>query len=78
MRPTFSRVRNLLKEVNGGKTTNVIDNMIHMLEQHAEHLEELVAERTQELAVEKKKVEGLLYNILPRYAMFNWSLYTVS
>lgn len=44
----------------------MIDNMIKMLEQHAEHLEELVAERTRELHEEKKKVETLLYNILPR------------
>jgi hypothetical protein len=38
-----------------------------MLEKHAEHLEDLVAGRTQELHEEKKKVETLLYNILPRY-----------
>ena len=48
------------------RTINVIDNMITMLEQHAEHLEELVEERTLELGDEKKKVETLLYNILPR------------
>ena len=65
-RITFSRVRLILREINGGKTINVIDNMIKMLEQHAEHLEELVAERTAELQVEKQKVETLLYNILPR------------
>ena len=47
------------------RTINVIDNMLHMLEQHAENLEELVSERTRELGEEKKKVELLLYNILP-------------
>ncbi len=46
---------------------NVIDNMIRMLERHAENLEGLVQERTRELHEEKKKVENLLYNILPRY-----------
>jgi hypothetical protein len=51
----------------GFRKINVIDNMIRMLEQHTEHLEELVESRTQELDEEKKKVENLLYNILPRY-----------
>ena len=49
-----------------GRNVNVIDNMISMLEQHAEHLEELVADRTRELNDEKKKTDTLLYNILPR------------
>ena len=36
------------------------------LEKHNEKLEELVAERTAELNVEKKRVEVILYNILPK------------
>ena len=48
------------------RNINVIDNMIKMMEKHAEHLEDLVAERTVELGEEKKKVELLLYSILPR------------
>lgn len=40
--------------------------MVKMLEQHAEHLEELVAARTRELDNEKKKTDQLLYSILPR------------
>jgi atrial natriuretic peptide receptor A len=65
-RPNYEKIKPMLKDINGGKNVNVIDNMIKMLEQHAEHLEELVAERTHELHEEKKKVETLLYNILPR------------
>ena len=45
--------------------------MVKMLEKHAEHLEELVVDRTRELGEEKKKVEVLLYNILPRYYVYN-------
>ena len=45
---------------------NVVDNMVKMLEQHAEHLEELVAERTRELNDEKRRTDSLLYSILPR------------
>lgn len=40
--------------------------MMKKLEKHNAKLEELVAERTAELNVEKKKVELLLYNILPK------------
>ena len=45
---------------------NVVDNMVKMLEQHAEHLEELVGERTRELNEEKKRTDSLLYSILPK------------
>jgi len=54
-----------MRLINGGKQINVVDNMIQMMEEHTEHLEELVALRKEELNVEKKKVENLLFNILP-------------
>lgn len=47
----------------------MIDNMIAILEKHANHLEELVAERTSELDLEKKKTENLLYRMLPQYVL---------
>ena len=45
----------------------MIDNMIVMLEKYANHLEDLVAERTSELDAEKMKTENLLYRMLPQY-----------
>ena len=46
---------------------NILDNMIKMLESYSNDLEELVAERTDELAVEKQKTDRLLYQMLPPY-----------
>ena len=40
--------------------------MIGMMEKYADHLEELVNERTQQLEDEKKKTDQLLHQMLPR------------
>lgn len=44
-----------------------MDTMITMMEKYTDHLEDIVAERTQELAAEKAKTDELLYRMLPRY-----------
>ncbi|KAK6191942.1 hypothetical protein SNE40_003513 [Patella caerulea] len=66
VRPSPSRVLKTLHRVNPSKHKTMIDNMIAMLEKYANHLEELVAERTSELDAEKKKTENLLYRMLPQ------------
>jgi hypothetical protein len=43
-----------------------MDNMISMLEHYATNLEELVAQRTKQLAEEKERADRLLYQMLPR------------
>ncbi len=45
--------------------------MLHMLEAYSDNLEHLVAERTEELALEKQKTELLLYQMLPPYVVEN-------
>ncbi|XP_077994091.1 atrial natriuretic peptide receptor 1-like [Glandiceps talaboti] len=65
-RPSFSHVVQRLKKINKGRQTNLIDNMISMMEKYANHLEDLVAERTNQLAEEQRKTDELLYRMLPR------------
>ena len=43
--------------------------MVGMLEKYANNLEELVEERTQQLAAEKQKTDELLYKMLPKYVI---------
>ena len=52
--------------------------MIKMMEKYTDHLEDLVAERTNQLEEEKAKTDELLYRMLPKYVVlslvFNISL----
>nr|KAG5694015.1 hypothetical protein BaRGS_002469 [Batillaria attramentaria] len=66
MRPSPTRVLKTLNRLNPSKHMTVIDNMVAMLEKYANHLEDLVAERTSELDAEKRKTENLLYRMLPQ------------
>lgn len=47
--------------------SNIIDNMLAMMEKHAQNLEVVVAERTEQLSMEKRMTENLLLRMLPRY-----------
>jgi len=43
-----------------------MDSMIAMMERYTDNLEEIVEERTQQLAAEKAKTDELLYKMLPK------------
>ena len=51
------------------RKTNIFDNMVAMMEKYQSNLEALVDERTQMLMEEKKKTEGLLHRMLPKYVV---------
>ena len=43
----------------------MMDNMLSMMETYSSRLEQQVADRTEELALEKAKTDRLLYQMLP-------------
>ncbi|XP_016959419.1 receptor-type guanylate cyclase Gyc76C isoform X2 [Drosophila biarmipes] len=65
-RPEFSVIRNRLKKMRGGKTKNIMDQMMEMMEKYANNLEDIVTERTRLLCEEKIKTEDLLHRMLPQ------------
>ena len=48
------------------RQTNVMDNMLAIMEQYSAQLEVKVAEETESLVTEKQKTEQLLLKMLPR------------
>ncbi|XP_077996423.1 atrial natriuretic peptide receptor 1-like [Glandiceps talaboti] len=65
-RPTFCDIKRKVKMITHGKSMNIIDNILNMMEMYANNLEEIVEERTRQLIEEKKKTDRLLYNMLPK------------
>ncbi|CAH3132089.1 unnamed protein product [Porites lobata] len=65
-RPIFNEVKSNLRAMNNSKNTDIVDNMLQMMEKYTDQLEELVEERTQQLEIEKAKTEELLYKMLPK------------
>ena len=49
-----------------GHGSNLLDNLLSRMEKHANNLEMLVDERTQDYLEEKQKCEDLLYELLPK------------
>ncbi|XP_076459366.1 guanylate cyclase 32E-like [Babylonia areolata] len=68
LRPDFKTgIRLRLKPLQQGLLkSNIFDNMLDMMEKHAHNLEAVVAERTEQLSMEKRMTENLLLRMLPR------------
>ncbi|KAK7491894.1 hypothetical protein BaRGS_00016913 [Batillaria attramentaria] len=67
-RPDFKNgIRLKLKPIQQGLLkSNIFDNMLAMMEKYANNLEAVVAERTEQLSMEKRMTENLLLRMLPR------------
>ncbi|XP_041830331.1 guanylate cyclase 2G [Melanotaenia boesemani] len=66
-RPPFGSIRRRLKDISPDSHANILDNMVDKLEKYANHLEEVVEERTNQLTMEKARSDKLLSSMLPRY-----------
>lgn len=49
-----------------------MDDLLRRMEQYANNLESLVEEKTEQLSMEKRRTEELLYQVLPRYFGFSF------
>ncbi|XP_066986545.1 receptor-type guanylate cyclase Gyc76C-like isoform X3 [Macrobrachium rosenbergii] len=65
-RPTFKSLKLKLKNMKDKRSKgNIMDHMVHLMEQYSKNLEDLVEIRTRALREEESKTKDLLHRMLP-------------
>jgi hypothetical protein len=67
LRPKLRQLSECIQTVFQASQGNLIDQMRRMNEKHALNLENLVAQRTEALAMARSDTEKLLHEMLPKY-----------
>ncbi|XP_075215398.1 atrial natriuretic peptide receptor 1 [Lycorma delicatula] len=65
-RPSFEVIRGIIHRIMKGYCENLMDDLLRRMEQYANNLEALVEQKTEQLSLEKRRSEELLYQVLPR------------
>ncbi|KAL1114884.1 hypothetical protein AAG570_007708 [Ranatra chinensis] len=65
-RPSFDSIKTAIHKIMKSYCENLMDDLLHRMEQYANNLEALVEEKTEQLSLEKRRSEELLFQVLPR------------
>jgi hypothetical protein len=63
--PAAAHLTYVRQTAHSFRSGNLIDHILMMMEKYATNLEEVVEERTRQLVEEKKKIDTLLYRMMP-------------